>query len=150
MSGVGIEVDVRGMRRVQSQLRKFANAPIDELMDAVGAELQSQTHERITEDKAGPDGEEWPEWSERYAKTRHAGQSLLEGEGALVESLQWVVEDDGLEFGTNLIYGAIHQFGGEEVDIPIDPRPYLGVNDENLDDIEAVIDDWFAQLAEVA
>ena len=64
------------------------------------------------------------------------------GEGDLESSIQFLVTGDQVEVGTNLIYGAIHQFGGEEVGIPIPARPYLGIGAENADDLLAILDDW--------
>ena len=63
-------------------------------------------------------------------------------ENAHVDSIQFIAGANEVEVGTNLIYGAIHQFGGAEVGIDIPARPYLGISAENAADIEAVVVDF--------
>lgn len=49
-----------------------------------------------------------------------------------------------MEVGLNLVYGAIHQFGGEEAGrLGLPARPYLGLSAE--DDLDAIIDEWASQ-----
>jgi phage gpG-like protein len=45
---------------------------------------------------------------------RHRDQDLLFSEGGLDDSNQALAAGDEAEVGTNLVYGAIHQFGGAE------------------------------------
>ena len=48
--------------------------------------------------------------------------------------------------GLNLVYGSIHQFGGEEVGRPgLPARPYLGLSDEDEADLDAIINAWLEQ-----
>lgn len=154
MAGTGIEVRIESpeLERLRKRLLRWSAAVRDRsrLLVALGAEVESQVRRRISEDKKGPDGEVWPPWSERYAATRRGGHSLLESEGDLLESITTVVEQDQVEVGTNLVYGAIHQFGGAEVDMPIPARPYLGLGPRNVDDLEAVLDDWIDDRLEAS
>lgn len=63
--------------------------------------------------------------------------------GDLDDTIQALVTGDEAEVGTNVVYGAIHQFGGEEVGLPA--RPYLGSSAEDEADLDAIIDDWASQ-----
>lgn len=147
MAGTVLHTDFSGIRRLEQRLAKLANPDTRSLLDAIGAEGESQTRRRIDEEKTGPDGKPWPKWSERYARTRTSGQSLLVAGGDLLDSIQHLVSGDEAEWGTNLIYGAVQQFGGQEVGMKIQPRPYLGLSLENMADLEAVVDSWVdAQL----
>ncbi len=119
------------------------------LLGAVGAELESQTRRRIAEEKESPEGKPWAAWSEGYARTRHSGHGLLVGEGALLDSIAYAVSSDGsVVVGSNLVYAAIHQFGGAEAGKPGLPpaRPYLGLSAENTRDVEGVIEGFFEEV----
>ncbi|MBU2713731.1 phage virion morphogenesis protein [Zooshikella sp. WH53] len=65
-----------------------------ELLDTLGATVESQTRRRIEEEQTAPDGSPWPTWSSGYAATRHGNQSLLQNEGHLVDSLHSSVWGD--------------------------------------------------------
>ena len=113
------------------------------LLEALGAELESQTKRRIAEEKTSPIGESWPDWDPDYAKTRHSGQSLLQADGGLLDSVLSVVHPDLVETGSNLVYAALHQFGGTS-DMPpgpraVEARPWAGVSPENEADLEAIV-----------
>lgn len=148
MSGTSLNLDAEfdGLERLNRVLNGLQSSGARlELLEAVGAEVESQTHRRLRDEKESPDGEPWADWSENYAATRHGGHSLLMGEGSLDESIQFVASPDQVEVGTNLIYAAIQQFGGEEVGQPIPARPYLGLSDENREDLLDVLTDWAEQ-----
>ncbi|MCP3943463.1 MAG: phage virion morphogenesis protein [Desulfobacteraceae bacterium] len=150
MAGVGIVIDGE-FARLAERLERLAELELGELLDLVGSEVESQTRRRIESEKTDPEGSAWAEWSDNYAATRKGGKKLLENEGDLLDSITFEVGEDELVVGTNLIYGAIHQFGGEEVGIPIEARAYLGLSDENEDDVLALVDDWLDdQLTEAA
>ena len=145
MSGVGLHFDVRGLSSVQSRLDGMLHGSKHGLMDSIGAEVVSQTVHRIRFEKATPQGEAWAPWSDRYAKTRTAGQSLLESEGHLVQSMTHVVllDGEGVDVGSNLIYARMLNDGGEEIGKPGFPaRQYLGFSQSNKQDIAQVAADW--------
>lgn len=147
MAGAGLTYDLSGLDRVNDYLDRLVYADRRELLDIVGSTVESQTRQRIEEQEGAPDGTPWPEWSEDYAATRHANHGFLLGEGDLFDSLGYVVGNDGVEIGTNLIYGATHQFGDDERGIPA--RPYLGLSDNDESDLETVVDDYLEGLLAV-
>ena len=146
MAGTALEitVDSAELAALSRRLNLLSLTVSDRkgLLKAVGSELETQTRRRLSDEKEAPAGTPWPEWSDDYAATRHGGHSLLQSEGDLLDSITYEVSDDRVEVGTNLIYGAIHQFGGDEVGIPIPPRPYLGLSRDNRADLEAILEDW--------
>ena len=146
MAGTGLEIRIesKAVDRLNRRISELAAGLTDfgPLLESIGAEVESQTRRRIAEEKAAPDGTPWQPWSDAYAETRHGGHSLLEGEGELLDSLQFLVGSDRVEIGSNLIYAAIHQHGGDEVGIPIPARIYLGISPENENDLLAILDDW--------
>lgn len=144
MSGASISFDVQGLPQLKARINKLASrSNFNELLESIGAEIESQTHRRLQEEKQSPEGDAWDAWSDNYVQSRHSGHSLLMNEGELDDSIQFLVVGDEIHVGTNLVYGAIHQFGGEDVGKPnLDARPYLGLSEENLKDIEALVNDW--------
>lgn len=145
MSGVGLQFQFVDMAALQLRIDRMANLDTRGLMDAIGTEVVSQTVHRIREEKTSPQGEAWAAWSDRYAKTRTAGQSLLESEGHLIQSMTHLVELAGKEvdIGSNLIYARIQNDGGAKVGKPgLPAREYLGLSNANRMDIVKVCSAW--------
>lgn len=145
MAGVQLQIRPDGLEAINDYITGLARALGDTrpLLEAVGAVAESQTRRRLGEDKEGPDGEAWPEWSERYARTRHRGHRLLENEGDLLDSIHYVAGPDTAEVGSGLVYAAIHQFGGEEAGQPALPaRPFLGVGAPDAVELLDVMGDF--------
>jgi len=144
---LSLRVDLSGVERLVKRLEQLRHMGTRGLMDAVGAEVESQTRRRIAEEKESPQGDPWPAWSQDYAATRHGGHSLLQGEGHLLDSITYAVgiSGDYAEVGSNLVYAAIHQFGGQagrNRAVTIPDRPYLGLSEDNLRDLAGLVDDW--------
>lgn len=82
-----------------------------ELLESIGAVVESQTRRRISDEKRAPDGSAWVPWSADYAKTRHGNQSLLQGDGALLDSIEYQVQRNNVRVGSALAYAGVHQDG---------------------------------------
>ncbi|HGY4723288.1 TPA: phage virion morphogenesis protein [Citrobacter amalonaticus] len=112
---MGISVEVKGGRElghIKSVISRLADASLQqELLESIGAVVESQTRRRISEEKTSPSGEKWPAWSDGYTKTRHGNQSLLQGNGDLLESIQSVIQGRKVRVGSPLGYAAAHQDG---------------------------------------
>lgn len=148
MSGVGLRWEMPQAGALQQHIDRMLHMDKHGLLDAVGAEVESQVRRRISAEKTAPDGKPWAAWSPQYAKTRHAGQSLLQSEGHLLDSITYVVAVDGsfVDVGSNLVYAAIQNCGGAKVGKPNLPaRPYLGFSDDNQDDLRGVIVKWLEE-----
>ena len=140
-----LQVQSHGFSTTKRQLLQFANQNFQqELLESIGAMVESQTRQRIQEDKTGPDGKAWPKWSERYGKTRNSGQSLLQNEGDLLDSIQYLVNGKEVEIGSNLVYAATHQYGDEARSIPA--RTFLGLSDENERELDDLIQGFIQDL----
>lgn len=140
MAGVDITYDFSELAELARVLNIAASVPSRrDVLDQVGAIVESASRRRIQIEKQSPDGTAWPKWSKRYAKTRHSGQSLLSSEGYLLDSIQHEVDGDDLLVGSNLIYAAIHQKGGKagrKHKAIIPAREYIGISKQDKRDIE--------------
>ena len=150
---LAITVQSPQLASLEARIRRLAAGLADTrpLLEALGAELETQARKRIAAGGPAPDGSPWPEWSEAYEKTRHAGHKLLSSEGHLLDSVQSLVGADFVETGSNLIYAAIQQFGGTADMAPgpaaIPAREWLGVSAADAGDLDALLDDHFNALA---
>lgn len=139
---------------LDARLQALSDIDLRPLMDALGFEGEAQTRRRIETEKTAPDGTPW--------EPNKTGNPILEQAGHLLDSITYALRgDDEVEWGSNRIYAAIHQFGGtikpkdapylqfqvngqwvrvDKVEIPA--RPYLGISDENWQDMAAIINDY--------
>lgn len=126
------------------------------LMESIGAYGVSSTHQRFI-DAAGPDGRPWKE----SGRALRQGKTLRDS-ARLFQSFMWNAGVDFAEWGTNVIYAGIHQFGGiiraktqkglsfrgadgdfrvvQSVTMPA--RPYLGVNEQDEKRIGDIAAKW--------
>jgi phage gpG-like protein len=155
---VGISIDDGGsLSRIDSRLRALSSLNVRDILEGVGAEVESQTRRRIQEEKRSPDGVDWPEWSSKYAGSQHGasshephegslreagGHSMLQLRGDLLDSIQYQLEGDDVLVGSNLAYAATQQFGRGN----IPPREFLGLSNENRDDIERMLTSYLDGL----
>ncbi|GAB1040987.1 MAG: phage virion morphogenesis protein [Shewanella algae] len=105
---MGISAEVRGGAELERYQRLIENLGDPkhkaELLDTLGAVVESQTRRRIADEKTAPDGSPWPDWSDDYAKSRHGNQSKLQGDGPLLDSIQYIVERNRVRIGSPLVY----------------------------------------------
>lgn len=75
-----------------------------------------------------PEGEPWAPLSEKYRarKPRHADE-ILRLNDDLRDTLDYQVDPQALYFGTPMVYGAAHQFGRPDINLP--ERRVLGLSD---------------------
>lgn len=160
---IGLVFDLSDLFNLSTRLTRLADLDTEQLLDAIGAEVSTQTRSRIEDEKTSPDGEPWADHSPAYAAMREPRQKadgeagLLELDGHLLESIQQVVEDGQVRVGSNLDYATTQQFGAKARsfggiapwgDIPA--RPYLGLSDDNKSDLQTVIDNFLDQAFEDA
>lgn len=136
MTGVAVETDVKV---AFTALMRLTDEELGQIAYEIGAFIEDQTRLRIADEKADPDGNAWASWSARYAQTRNPHHSLLvdKGNPGLMDSIQNYTTGMEAVVGTNLIYGAIHQFGSEDGSLPA--RPYLGLSADNRIAIEELV-----------
>lgn len=155
MTGAAIEIRPEGLERLNVRIGRLLAGlkNLEPLMRNLAVAGENQTRKRLEQEKHGPNGEIWPEWSPAYAATRHGGQSLLEGKGHLLDSLTAFADAQTAGWGTNVKYAAIHQFGGKagrnrQVDIPA--RPYFGVSDDNEQEFLDITERYLDRLLEAS
>ena len=136
MTGVALEYQL-DIELAERALRGLSRLNIEAMAYNVGALLESSVKRRMSDEKQSPDGEPWALRSPAYAQTRRPGQSILISEGNLLDSIQNYSSGDEARVGTNLVYGAPHQFGSDKQNIPA--RPYLGLSDRDEDDIYRLV-----------
>ena len=161
MTGAGFEIRidadpvVQGLRRLRE-----LGGDLTPVMDDIGAMLVASTQHRF-ETGTGPDGTSWPE----SARAKRQGGQTLVDSGRLRDSITHRARGDTVEVGTNVIYAAIHQFGGtikpknakslafpgldgapvfvKSVTLPA--RPFLGVSNDDREEIAAIVADEVAR-----
>lgn len=133
------------------------------LLDDIGASVAGAARHRF-ETNVDPEGEPWEPsasaWNNSTSEER--GRTLV-GRGHLRDSITHQVSGDEVAIGTNVVYGAIHQFGGKiepkagshlvfkiggafikvsSVELPA--RPYLGLSGDDREEVLAQAEDWLA------
>lgn len=156
MTGVSFTValDAATIARIDTVLARLAGPGMADLVYKIGQLVESQTNERIDREKTGPDGALWAAWSSWYARTRGSAQSLLvASDPGLRRSIENQTTGDRAIVGTNLIYAAMHQFGGTKAQFPhlwgdIPARPFLGLSGDNRSEIEELVVDMLGGVLE--
>lgn len=111
-TNIRIEVDAKRASQAVSGAAEALQDPKPMLRD-IYEELIRIHRQRFNNQKA-PDGKPWQALSPRYKKSKKKNQNkILTRDSDLQGSLRGLIDDDGLLFGTNIVYGAIHQFGGQ-------------------------------------
>ena len=147
---LAITVEPAGLQGLNERIRRLAAGLGDSepLLQSLAAEIESQTRRRIADEQAAPDGTPWPAWSDAYARSRHGGQSLLQSEGSLLDSIMSAVSGGTAETGSNLVYAALQQFGGEQGMAPgpaaVPAREFLGVSEQDGQELQAIVDEWLS------
>jgi phage virion morphogenesis protein len=161
MSAAGFRLELRGKDEALAELGRAVNAldhPRD-MFDEIGMALVVSTQRRF-EDEKEPGGNPWP----KSIRALATGGKTLTDTARLSGSMTHEASDSGVAVGTNVIYAAIHQFGGvikpvnapklafrvlgelkfvDQVTIPA--RPFLGIDDDDETEILAIAGDWLAQ-----
>lgn len=147
MAGVEYSVRVESELAIKA-LSSITPEAMREIAYNISQMLEVQTQDRIADEKTSPEGLPWAPWSKRYAASlvrpnRVNPRSLLVGHPNLLPSIQNYTTGLEARVGSNMVYAAIHQFGGRG----IPARPYLGLSRANRRDItEMVIDSLEAGL----
>ncbi|MFK3859296.1 phage virion morphogenesis protein [Pseudoalteromonas rhizosphaerae] len=143
MAGARIDISTKGATAVSDVLTQLVKN-LDNLAPALGnvGEHLMLTHRDHFDEQHSPDGDPWQPLSPDYAKRKKKNKDkILRLNDILRDTFAYNVGDESLEFGTNMEYGAIHQFGGTSDMIPrlaaIPARPFLGLS---TDDEKEVIE----------
>lgn len=147
MAGARIELDIDD-RPVQAALERLLEAGRDlsPALQDIGEYLQLAHDDRFREEVA-PDGTPWAPLSPRYRRRkRRNADKILMLDGFLRDLLRYREDGQTLEFGTARPYGATHQFGDPDRNIPA--RPFLGISDDDEIEILAILRDHLAEAVD--
>lgn len=157
MSGaeITVTIDDSEVRRAFAQLLDVMDDTTP-VMSAIGTGLVGSTHQRFIT-QTDPDGAAWAALDPEYAQGKRNTRILTES-GRLRDSINSEAGRDEVRVGTNVIYAAIHQFGGvikpvsashlffriggrlivaDQVTLPA--RPFLGISDEDEAQIAEIV-----------
>ena len=109
MAGAAVTVTVKD-REIRDAIRRLLRRVKDlrPAFDEIGGRLEASTRRRF-ETGIDPDGLPWPQ---SLRAKEQSGQTLVDS-SRLRDSITRAVRDDEVRVGTNVVYAAIHQFGGE-------------------------------------
>lgn len=141
MAGAAVTVSTAQVERMSKRLEAFHGKLKNPkgVAKGIGQLVEAQTKRRIQDEKTSPEGEPWAEWSESYAGSRQGHHSLLLFEGRLRDSVVGkVLNGSTVVVGASMIYAAVHQYGYKNTPA----RPYLGLSEDNADEIVELIIDW--------
>ncbi|EMG2907681.1 TPA: phage virion morphogenesis protein [Klebsiella pneumoniae] len=111
MSGVTLTFNAQDALSKLWDAREEMMRP-EPLLRSMGERLL-EFHQQRFRDQTSPDGVKWKELSWRYKQRKRKNrEQILTRDGYLRNTLRWQVNADELLFGTDRVYGAIHQFGG--------------------------------------
>ena len=156
---ISASLDDAGVQRALGRLVALLEQPAP-LLRQIGQGLVEATHDRFLTG-TDPWGRAWTPLSPAYAALKHNTQILVESHH-LWDSINFQLGAREVAVGTNLVYGAIHQFGGtirptggkalafrlmgakgphlvlaRSVFIPA--RPYLGIGPDAAEAIELAV-----------
>lgn len=121
---------------MQGAVRKLANRK--HLLNAIGEALVSSTTKRFL-DETDPEGKAWKE-------TKRGGK-ILQDTARLRNSIDYktTTANSSVLVGSNLAYARIHHLGGmagRNRSVEIDARAYLGISDDDRDEIAALVSEY--------
>lgn len=137
---VDISVDDEAVRRGLQQLLG-AGVRLEPFFEQVGEHVTESWIRRFLT-QASPDGVPWAPLDPDYAASKRAetgSELILVLQAHLKDGLRYQASNDGVEIGTDRPYGATHQFGDPERNIPA--RPYLGLSVDDRADIRDILQD---------
>ena len=163
MAGASLQVNLVGDAAFTDALKAAAHAleRPGGMFAAIGRMLVASTQQRFT-DEAGPDGSPWP----MSVRAMTQGGKTLTDKARLRNSITYAASDEGVEWGTNILYAGVHQRGAtikaktaaglrfkvagswvrkQEVQIPA--RPFLGIDLEDASAIAGIATDWLQKAS---
>lgn len=163
-TGVTITVTLDEISPVLARMARAA-ADLTPAMDRIGAEIEASIETRFKRGE-GPGREAW----RPSRRVLERGGQTLRDSGRLADSIVRRVGPRQVEVGTNVIYAAIHQFGGtirpkraarlaftapdggavfaRQVTIPA--RPFMGIDADDVSVIAETLTAYFERVARSA
>lgn len=134
MAGVNVNVSevTAALRTLRGRYRALEPALAD-----IGEYLRL-SHDQRFRDQKSPEGDPWVALSAEYKKRKGKLQDrILRLDGHLQDEPRYVIYNDALYFGTDRVYGATHQLGDDDRNIPA--RPFLGLSTEDVQEVSRLV-----------
>lgn len=150
------------------RLQQFTDVNKKGINASIAEAVRGSTVERFRTEK-GPDGKKW---KQSIRAAQDGGITLVKSAG-LKNSIKSVADTSGFAVGTNKIYASTHQLGAKNrritikaktskglvfqvdgkwirkkqvtVKVNIPARPFLGLSDEDMQEIKGTLEDYFAE-----
>lgn len=146
------------IRKLTKTLKNFENTNFNEINKNVAVGLRNSTLDRFKKEQS-PENKKWEK--RKYGNNR---KKLLKNTGILKNSIKSKADKKIATVGTNLEYASTHQFGAKnmriraknskllkfkignrwistkEVTVNIPARPFLGISDEDTQEIKDVLE----------
>lgn len=150
MAGTSLRIDLSGLTAGRDAVARVLGRLGDTypLMDEIGSAVALWTDLRF-EREQDPQGRKWRPLAPATLKSRRRGRgsrvAILQDSGRLRQSITHKATARRARVGSNLVYAAIHQFGGQagrgrKVSVPA--RPYLGLSGDDEAEIGAIVRDF--------
>lgn len=162
MSSIQVRVDGETAKLLR-RMRGLANIDTEGVNNAIAEALRTSTVERFKTSR-GSDGKAW----KSSVRAMQDGKKTLVQKGRLKNSIRAHADGTGLAVGTNDIRAATHQFGDKrtirsrkaralrfqidgswtmvkKVQITIPARPFLGIDEEDMEEIKAMLEDLYEE-----
>ena len=151
MSGIQLQGD---WEKLAGSFRKMAAFSFMGTHEEIGEMLVSSAQQRFNQER-GPDGHPWP----KSIRAEDEGGQTMTDTARLKNSITYKAKPEGVAYGTNVKYAAIHQYGGtirakgkklkfrigkrwaQKASVTIPPRPFLGISKDDQEEIEAIVKD---------
>lgn len=139
MAGANVSIDLNGDNKIVNVLQDMLDRSInlEPAFNQIG-EYLIESHQARFELEITPDGDLWDPLSPETLKAKTPENRILQDSGTLRDTLSYETSATSLNFGTNMEYGATHQFGREEDGIP--QREWLGLSTGQWNDETEILD----------
>ena len=146
MSNEPIEIKIDN-KEVEKALLEIAQktSNLRPLMKNIAGIMADSTEENFKEEGRP----KWKDLSEKTKtarkKTGHYPGQILQVSGQLALSVTTQYDDTSAIIGSNKVYAAIHQLGGQagrNKKVTIPKRPYLKLTDDNFDEIISIVEKY--------
>jgi len=146
MTGAKIQFDVVNdtLSKGLANILDLGRNP-EAFLDEIGGQLVTNTQDRF-DVGVGPDGDVW----EPSQRAIDQGGLTLKDDGNLSGGITHDATGSQLVWGSNEVYAAIHQFGGEtgrNKALTLPARPYIGLDARDEQDIEDTFAVFFGSAA---
>lgn len=140
MAGIQIRTKSRTLDKVRRKLAKLSIFDTKDLLDNIGAMVEGQTRGRF-EEETDPDGNKWDTLDPAYAawKRKRSSGTILRLFSNMFDSITHNVGNDEVEVGVIAVSPGGFNYGDQNQKT----RPFLGLSDQNEDDVEGLTVDWF-------